>query len=126
MARQIGGFSLEGRYFIVQVPDEWKEMDPLPDPSPADLWFDHVTEFKAALRGPWIRRPVRRIMWGKRTRATKPATSLRRPSRSSPPMLTMEASQPAARAFSRSLGDLTESHGGIREVAARLGQQQDA
>ena len=126
MARQIGGFSLEGRYFIVQVTDEWKELDPLPKPSPADLWFDHVTDFKAALHGPWIRRPVRRSMWSKRTRAITPATSLRGPDPSHPPMLTLAEAQPAARACSRSLGDLTESDGGIREVAARLGQQDEA
>lgn len=63
MARQIGGFSVEGRYFIVQVPDEWKETDPLPAPSPDDLWFDRASDFKAALNGPWIRKPVWRSAW---------------------------------------------------------------
>ena len=63
MTRQIGGFSLEGRHFIVDVPEGWKEMDPLPDVSADDRWFDHISDFKAALRGPWIRKPVRRSPW---------------------------------------------------------------
>jgi hypothetical protein len=75
MARQIGGFSVEARYFILEVPDGWKETDPLPAPSPDDRWYDSVTEFKAALRGPWIRRPVRRRVWKKARRAVKPAAA---------------------------------------------------
>jgi hypothetical protein len=63
MAKQIGGFTVEGRYFIVQVPDEWQETHPLPAPSPDDLWFDRVTDFKEALNGPWIRKPVKRAEW---------------------------------------------------------------
>jgi hypothetical protein len=63
MSRQIGGFSVEGRYFIVNVPDGWTETQPLPPPSPDDLWFDRVSDFKNALRGPWIRKPVKRMTW---------------------------------------------------------------
>jgi hypothetical protein len=63
MAQHIGGYSLEGRYFIVEVSDDWKEMDPLPPVSPSDQWFDAASDFKAALRGPWIRKPVRRYEW---------------------------------------------------------------
>jgi len=60
MPRTIGCQSLEGRYFIVEVPDGWKETDPLPEPAATDRWFDRLTDFKAALKGPWIRKPVRR------------------------------------------------------------------
>lgn len=63
MTREVGGFTVEGRYFIVKVPDWWKEMDPLPPPSPYDRWFDRVSHFKAELNGPWIRRPVWRSPW---------------------------------------------------------------
>jgi len=63
MTRHIGGTTLEGRYFIVQVPDGWKETDPLPAPTAADLWFERLTDFKAALKGPWIHKPVRRQPW---------------------------------------------------------------
>ena len=63
MRREVGGYTVEGRYFIVKVPDWWKEMDPLPPPSPDDRWFDRVSHFKAALTGPWIRWPVWRRPW---------------------------------------------------------------
>jgi hypothetical protein len=63
MTRQIGGVTVEGRYFIVHVPEGWMETQPLPAPSRDDLWFDRITEFKSALNGPWIRQPVRRSMW---------------------------------------------------------------
>ena len=59
MARRIGGQNLEGRFFIVTVPDDWTENDPLPAPSPEDRWFDRMSDFKAALDCPWIRRPLR-------------------------------------------------------------------
>ncbi len=57
--RRIGGQNLEGRFFIIAVPDEWTETDPLPLPAPDDMWFDRLTDFKAALDCPWIRRPLR-------------------------------------------------------------------
>jgi len=60
MSRTIGCQSLEGRYVIVEVPETWRETDPLPDPAPSDRWFDRLSDFKAALDGPWIRKPVRR------------------------------------------------------------------
>jgi hypothetical protein len=63
MTREVGGYTVEGRYFIVKVPDWWKEMDPLPPPSPDDRWFDRVSHFKAELTGPWIRWPVWRRPW---------------------------------------------------------------
>lgn len=63
MRRHIGGFTVEGRYFIVHVPEGWMETHPLPPPSADDLWFDHASAFKAALRGPWIRKPVWRSAW---------------------------------------------------------------
>ncbi len=63
MPDHIGGYSVEGRYFIVNVPEGWKETDPLPPVRPDDRWFDHVSAFKAALKGPWIRKPVWRSAW---------------------------------------------------------------
>ena len=63
MTRHIGGFTVEGRYFIVEVPDGWTETQPLPEAGPRDLWFDRVTDFKKALNGPWIRKPVWRVAW---------------------------------------------------------------
>ena len=123
MTRPIGGFSLEGRYFIVQVPEGWTEMDPLPEASPDDLWFDRVSDFKAALHGPWIRRPVRRSVWKKTRRvAIKP------PIDRSPAIEEhrLPSSIAPSRACSRSLDDLTESDGGRREIAFRLGRQVDA
>jgi hypothetical protein len=123
MTRPIGGFSLEGRFFIVQVPEEWNEMDPLPAVSPDDQWFDDVSEFKRALHGPWIRMPVRRTPWT----SFEPAI----PAAPTGPTYRVEEYRlepsapptPPMRARSRSLGDLMESDGGHREVAARLGQQ---
>jgi hypothetical protein len=63
MPEHIGGMTFEGRYFIVKVPDGWKHGDPLPPPGPDDQWFDRQTDFKNALRGPWIRKPIRRQPW---------------------------------------------------------------
>ena len=60
MARLVGGQNFEGRFFIVVVPDTWKESDPLPDPSPDDRWFDKQSEFEDALKAPWIRSRIRR------------------------------------------------------------------
>ena len=56
----MGGQNFEGRYFIVTVPDTWKDTDPLPDPGTDDLWFDKQSEFEHALNGPWVRSRVRR------------------------------------------------------------------
>jgi len=61
--RRIGGQNLEGRFFIIAVPANWTENDPLPQPSADDLWFDRLTDFKAALDCPWIRRPMRFRQW---------------------------------------------------------------
>jgi hypothetical protein len=58
--RRIGGQSFEGRFFIVLVPDTWKDGDPLPAPSPDDRWFDKQTEFEQALGVPWARHHTRR------------------------------------------------------------------
>jgi hypothetical protein len=63
MTRQVGGRTFEGQYFIVNVPEDWNEMTPLPPPGPDDMWFDNETDFKAALNGPWIRKFVRRERW---------------------------------------------------------------
>lgn len=63
MARQIGGQNLEGRYFIIAVPEHWVDGDPLPEPCADDRWFDRLDDFKAALDGPWIRRPMRHQLW---------------------------------------------------------------
>ena len=60
MPRQVGGQNFEGRYFIVVVPETWKDADPLPDPSPDDRWFDKQSDFEEALNGPWSRNRVRR------------------------------------------------------------------
>jgi hypothetical protein len=61
--RRIGGQNLEGRYFIITVPEGWTENDPMPAPSPNDAWFDRLTDFKEALDCPWIRRPLRYKAW---------------------------------------------------------------
>jgi hypothetical protein len=129
MKRQIGGFTVEGRYFIVQVPDGWNEMEPLPDPSPSDLWFDNVSRFKAALRGPWIRRPVWRSPTpGARFQPCSPPTATALPSEAAD--LTSKHPNPVhaapGTARSRSLGDLTDADGGHREIAYRLGGQRDS
>jgi hypothetical protein len=58
--QEIGGVNYEGLYFIVPVSDGWAPPLPLPPESPADRWFEHITTFKAALKGPWIRSPIRR------------------------------------------------------------------
>lgn len=63
MAHRIGGQNLEGKYFITTVPDGWTQNDSFPEPSADDLWFDRLTDFKAALDCPWIRRPVRFVQW---------------------------------------------------------------
>ena len=68
--RRIGGQNLEGRFFIITIPAGWTENDPLPAPSPDDSWFDRLTEFKAALDCPWIRRPLRHTPWADGTRST--------------------------------------------------------
>jgi len=60
MSRRVGGQNFEGRFFIVLVPDTWKETDPLPDPGPEDQWFDKQSEFEQALNGPWARNRTRR------------------------------------------------------------------
>ena len=122
MTRHIGGFSLEGRYFIVHVPEGWKETDSLPDPSPEDLWFDRVSEFKAALHGPWIRKPVRRSAWKE-----SPLVAGLPPIDQARTVEDLDRRLPlfSASARSRSLGDLTESDGSRREIAARFGQVLD-
>jgi hypothetical protein len=122
MRRSIGGFSLEGRYFIVQVPEEWNEMDPLPPVGPGDQWFDNVSAFKAALCGPWIRKPVRRSMWtGERPVTT--TAPIDRP----PATAEHRVSPPSGPTWARShwLGDFTESDGIHGEIAV-LGGQLDA
>jgi len=63
MGRRIGGQNLEGRFFIITVPDDWTENDPLPEPRPEDQWFDRLTDFKSALDCPWIHRPLRFRAW---------------------------------------------------------------
>jgi hypothetical protein len=60
MPRQVGGQNFEGRFFIVLVPDTWKETDPLPEPSAADRWFDKQSEFEEVLNAPWVRSRIRR------------------------------------------------------------------
>jgi hypothetical protein len=66
VSKHIGGQNLEGRFFIISVPDDWTESDPLPPPSPEDRWFDRMTDFKAALDCPWIRLPLRHMPWSER------------------------------------------------------------
>lgn len=63
LAKRIGGQNLEGKYFIISVPDGWTEKDPYPEPSPADQWFDRLSDFKAALDCPWLHVPVRFAQW---------------------------------------------------------------
>jgi hypothetical protein len=122
MRHSIGGFSLEGRYFIVQVPEEWNEMDPLPPAGPGDQWFDEVSAFKAALCAPWIRKPIRRSMWtGERPVTTAP------PIDPSPATAEQPLSAPSDPAWTRShwLCELTESDGSHGEIAV-LERQLDA
>jgi hypothetical protein len=127
MTRHIGGFSLEGRYFIVQVPEGWKETDSLPDPSPEDLWFDRVSEFKAALHGPWIRKPVRRSAWKESPLVAALPPIDQASIDQAPTVEELHRRLPlfSASARSRSLGDLMESDGSRREIAARFGQLLD-
>jgi len=75
MPKHIGGQNLEGRYFIISVPDDWTENDPLPPPSPEDQWFDRMSEFKAALDCPWIRVPRRHSPWNDGVRVAKPSST---------------------------------------------------
>jgi hypothetical protein len=63
MSKRVGGITYEGRYFITLVPDEWTLGKPLPAPTPDDRWFDRLTDFVAALDGPWSREPVNRQPW---------------------------------------------------------------
>jgi hypothetical protein len=72
MSRRIGGQNFEGRYFIITVPDGWTENDPLPPPTPEDRWFDRLTDFKAELDCPWIRRPLRHVEY-REPRAARPS-----------------------------------------------------
>ena len=72
MGRRIGGQNFEGRYFIITVPDNWTENDPLPSPGPEDRWFERLSDFKAALDCPWIRTPLRHQEWREPARAEIP------------------------------------------------------
>jgi hypothetical protein len=74
VSKHIGGQNLEGRFFIVSVPDDWTENDSLPPPSPEDRWFDRMTDFKAALDCPWIRLPRRHMQWTERGPGAPPAS----------------------------------------------------
>jgi hypothetical protein len=60
MSKRIGRVTYERQYVILQVPDEWKTTDPLPEPSPDDQWFDSLSEFEATLNGPYDRRAINR------------------------------------------------------------------
>lgn len=72
MARKVGGTTYERQYFIVQVPDDWQRSDPLPAPSPDDLWFDKRLDFEEALQAPWDRKPVNRRPWNAETPSPPP------------------------------------------------------
>jgi hypothetical protein len=63
MLRRVGGVNYEGRFFIVEVPENWQVGDPLPDPSPKDQWFDRLPEFVQALGAPYNHTPVNRRPW---------------------------------------------------------------
>jgi hypothetical protein len=76
MAKKVGGTTYEGRYFIAHVPDDWQCSDPLPAPSPDDLWFDSLLTFEGSLQGPWDRKPVNRRPWN----ADPPSPAPLRPS----------------------------------------------
>lgn len=83
MRRRVGGISYEGTYFIVHVPDDWQVGDPLPDPSPDDLWFDTRAAFELALAGPWNRKAINRQPWSAEP-PIAPPTPKPQPKRRSP------------------------------------------
>jgi hypothetical protein len=86
MPKRIGGQNLEGRYFIISVPDDWTENDPLPAPSPDDRWFDRMSDFRASLDCPWIRVPLRHSPWKDGARPARPLPANNpAPARSAPP-----------------------------------------
>jgi hypothetical protein len=80
MSRRIGGVNYEGRFFIVEVGDDWQTGQPLPEPSPSDQWFDRLPDFVAALNAPWNHTPINRRPFQDETpeRPDKPKRSLGR------------------------------------------------
>jgi hypothetical protein len=63
MSKRIGRVTYERRYVILQVPDDWKTGDPLPEANPDDQWFDSLPAFVAALGAPYEHRPINRRPW---------------------------------------------------------------
>lgn len=63
MSRRIGRRTYEGRFVIIQVPDDWTIGGPLPAANPDDQWFDSLSEFAAALGAPFDHRPINRRPW---------------------------------------------------------------
>jgi hypothetical protein len=76
--KRIGRMTYEQRFVIVHAPAEWRVSDPLPAPSPEDLWFDQRADFEAALRGPWDHRPINRHPLGEEPPSRPDAKGLRR------------------------------------------------
>jgi hypothetical protein len=63
MPKLLGRVTYEGRYVIIQVPEEWKLGDALPAASPDDRWFEKLPDFVAALNAPWDHTPINRHPW---------------------------------------------------------------
>jgi transposase-like protein len=75
---RIGRVTYEHRFVIVHVPADWRRSDPLPTPSPADLWFDTRADFEAALEGPWDQQPINRRPAGEEPSSRPDANGERR------------------------------------------------
>jgi hypothetical protein len=73
MSRRVGGVNYEGRFFIVEVGDDWQVSDPLPAPGPKDQWYDRLPDFVQALGAPYNHTPVNRRPWQDET-APRPDT----------------------------------------------------
>jgi hypothetical protein len=60
---RVGHVTYEGKFVIIPVPVDWSVPDPLPPPSPDDLWFNGLVEFERELDGPWDHKPINRRPW---------------------------------------------------------------
>jgi hypothetical protein len=76
--KRVGHVTYEQRFVIIQVPAAGRVSDPLPKPSPEDVWFDKLATFEAALGGPWDHRPINRQPLGEEPPARPEAKGPRR------------------------------------------------
>jgi hypothetical protein len=63
MQKRVGHVTREGRYVIIEVPEDWLTGDPLPPASVDDRWFETFLAFMAALNQPYDRTPIDRQPW---------------------------------------------------------------